>query len=145
MMVADFLTTLRGQGRGQDRASPGRGRRGPSRPADRPRREPPDRLNAHGMMVFWIMTAACDRIGGAAGAQRRRGAGPSGVASAETWRRRELAELDRLKARGLLDDDGWTAARAEAGRRVCWPTAGADTDAGRRTAGSDLGAGRDGG
>lgn len=30
----------------------------------------------------------------------------------------ELAELDRLKARGLLDEAGWTAARAEAGRRI---------------------------
>ncbi len=30
----------------------------------------------------------------------------------------ELAELDRLKARGLLDESAWTAARAEAGRRI---------------------------
>src|SRR5690606_30152626 len=30
----------------------------------------------------------------------------------------ELAELDRLKARGLLDEAAWTAARAEAGRRI---------------------------
>ncbi|MBB5744630.1 cytochrome c-type biogenesis protein CcmH [Brevundimonas variabilis] len=31
---------------------------------------------------------------------------------------RELDELDRMKARGLLSDDSWSAARAEAGRRV---------------------------
>ena len=31
---------------------------------------------------------------------------------------RELGELDRLKARGLLTEDTWTTARAEAGRRL---------------------------
>lgn len=30
----------------------------------------------------------------------------------------EMAELDRLKARGLLDDDAYASARAEAGRRL---------------------------
>jgi cytochrome c-type biogenesis protein CcmH len=31
---------------------------------------------------------------------------------------RQLAELDEQKAQGLLDEDGWRAARAEAGRRL---------------------------
>ena len=70
------------------------------------------------MAVFWIMTALMAALAGLlvlAGA--RRGADATGlvtpaVASAE------LAELDRLKARGLLDEAGWAAARAEAGRRI---------------------------
>lgn len=44
----------------------------------------------------------------------RRGADADETVSAAA----ELAELDRLKARGLVDEAGWTAARAEAGRRI---------------------------
>jgi len=50
----------------------------------------------------------------AAVAGARRGAEVVETVSAST----ELAELDRLKDRGLLDDAAWTAARAEAGRRI---------------------------
>ncbi|HZV84091.1 MAG TPA: c-type cytochrome biogenesis protein CcmI [Brevundimonas sp.] len=74
------------------------------------------------MTVFWIMTGLMAALAGLlvlSGA--RRGVGSAGaveetvgVQSART----ELDELDRLKARGLLDEAGWTAARAEAGRRL---------------------------
>ena len=70
------------------------------------------------MTMFWIMTALMASLAGLlvlAGARRGADAGElvtPAVASAE------LAELDRLKARGLLDEAGWAAARAEAGRRI---------------------------
>ncbi|RZJ04099.1 MAG: c-type cytochrome biogenesis protein CcmI [Brevundimonas sp.] len=70
------------------------------------------------MTVFWIMTALLTALAGLlvlAGARRGvdEGEGIAGLTAAA-----ELAELDRLKARGLLDEAGWTAARAEAGRRI---------------------------
>ena len=46
----------------------------------------------------------------------------------------ELAELDRLKSRGLLDEDAWAAARAEAGRRLL---TSASPDAAPRVGGRD--------
>jgi cytochrome c-type biogenesis protein CcmH len=67
------------------------------------------------MTAFWIMAALLTALAGLcvlAGA--RRGADADETVSAVA----ELAELDRLKARGLLDEAGWTAARAEAGRRI---------------------------
>lgn len=70
------------------------------------------------MTVFWIMTGLLTALAGLlvlAGA--RRGA-DAGEAVATLTASAELAELDRLKGRGLLDDAGWTAARAEAGRRI---------------------------
>ena len=70
------------------------------------------------MMVFWIMTALITALAGLlvlAGARRGADAG-EGVAALTAAA--ELAELDRLKSRGLLDEAGWTAARAEAGRRI---------------------------
>ncbi len=67
------------------------------------------------MTAFWIMTALLTALAGlCALAGARRGADGDGPVSAAA----ELAELDRLKARGLLDEAGWTAARAEAGRRI---------------------------
>lgn len=75
------------------------------------------------MTIFWIMTAALTALAGLlvlAGA--RRGAQASRpLSEVETDRlygARELAELDRMKARGLLDEAGWKSARAEAGRRL---------------------------
>ncbi|MGZ9101290.1 MAG: c-type cytochrome biogenesis protein CcmI, partial [Brevundimonas sp.] len=70
------------------------------------------------MTVFWIMTALITALAGLlvlAGARRGAdgGEGVAGLTAAA-----ELAELDRLKARGLLDEADWTAARAEAGRRI---------------------------
>src|SRR5688572_18032196 len=74
------------------------------------------------MTVFWIMTGLMTALAGLlvlSGARRGVGAvesdaGTVAVQSART----EMDELDRLKARGLLDEAGWTAARAEAGRRL---------------------------
>jgi cytochrome c-type biogenesis protein CcmH len=70
------------------------------------------------MTIFWIMSALITTLAGLlvlAGARRGadEGEGVAGLTAAA-----ELAELDRLKARGLLDEAGWTAARAEAGRRI---------------------------
>lgn len=66
-------------------------------------------------MTFWIMAALLTALAGlSALAGARRGADADVTVSAAA----ELAELDRLKARGLLDEAGWTAARAEAGRRI---------------------------
>jgi cytochrome c-type biogenesis protein CcmH len=70
------------------------------------------------MTVFWIMTALLTALAGLlviAGARRGADAGTEVGNDAAAA---ELAELDRLKARGLLDEAGWTAARAEAGRRI---------------------------
>lgn len=70
------------------------------------------------MTAFWIMTALLASLAGLlvlAGARRGEDA-TEAVTSAAA--KAEMAELDRLKARGLLDDAGWTAARAEAGRRI---------------------------
>ena len=70
------------------------------------------------MTVFWIMTALVTALAGLAVlSAARRGADAESVADRDAGAR-ELAELDRLKARGLLDAAGWTAARAEAGRRL---------------------------
>ena len=70
------------------------------------------------MTIFWIMTGLAAAMAGLlvlAGA--RRGAEAEAVVDRDAGAR-ELAELDRLKTRGLLDEAGWTAARAEAGRRL---------------------------
>ena len=70
------------------------------------------------MIVFWTLTGLASALAGLlvlAGA--RRGAAPvDGAGPAEAAA--ELAELDRLKTRGLIDEDAWRAARAEAGRRI---------------------------
>lgn len=67
------------------------------------------------MVTFWIMAALLTALAGLpALAGARRGADVDETVSAAA----ELAELDRLKARGLLDEAGWTAARSEAGRRI---------------------------
>lgn len=70
------------------------------------------------MTIFWIMIALLAAFAGLlvlAGA--RRGVDETGALSTATAAA-ELSELDRLKARGLLDEADWTAARAEAGRRI---------------------------
>lgn len=70
------------------------------------------------MTVFWILTALASALAGLmvlGGA--RRGAEPV-IAPGAPEGAAELAELDRLKDRGLIDDDAWKAARAEAARRI---------------------------
>ena len=69
------------------------------------------------MTVFWILTGLLTALAGLlvlGGA--RRGVGGESTGMAELARR-ELDELDRLKARGLLGAEAWVTARAEAGRR----------------------------
>jgi len=70
------------------------------------------------MTVFWILTALATVLAALlvlTGA--RRGVDPV-VDVQPDAAARELDELDRLKARGLLTEDAWIAARAEAGRRL---------------------------
>lgn len=70
------------------------------------------------MTVFWIMTALLTALAGwlvLVGARRGADGGEAIQTAAAGV---EMAELDRLKARGLLDEASWTAARAEAGRRI---------------------------
>ncbi len=69
------------------------------------------------MIVFWTMTGLVAALAGLmvlTGARRGAGTGDIAAPTASA----ELAELDRLKARGLLEEDAWVAARAEAGRRL---------------------------
>lgn len=70
------------------------------------------------MIVFWTMTGLLAAMAGLlvlTGA--RRGADPAAAVEAGVGGR-ELEELDRLKARGLLDEAAWAGARAEAARRL---------------------------
>ncbi len=70
------------------------------------------------MIAFWMMTglaAALAALLVMTGA--RRGADPAAGAETQAGSR-EIEELDRLKARGLLDDAAYASARAEAGRRL---------------------------
>ena len=69
------------------------------------------------MIVFWTLAGLATALAGLLvlsfarrGADHEQPVSETGAA--------ELAELDRLKSRGLLDDESWTAARAEAGRRL---------------------------
>jgi len=70
------------------------------------------------MTVFWIMTALITALAGLLVLAGARLGADDGEDVAGLTAAAEMAELDRLKARGLLDEAGWTAARAEAGRRI---------------------------
>lgn len=75
------------------------------------------------MAIFWIMTGMVTALAGLwVLSFARRGAGDqSALSEVEADRlagARELAELDRMKGLGLLDEAGWKSARAEAGRRI---------------------------
>lgn len=85
------------------------------------------------MIVFWTLAGLATALAGLLvlsfarrGADHEQPVADTGTA--------ELAELDRLKARGLLDDDAFLAARAEAGRRLL---AGGEADAAPRVGGRD--------
>lgn len=70
------------------------------------------------MTIFWIMTGLVTALAGLivlAGA--RRGAVAETVVDRQAAGA-EMAELERLKSRGLLDEAAYVAARAEAGRRL---------------------------
>jgi cytochrome c-type biogenesis protein CcmH len=69
------------------------------------------------MIVFWTLAGLVTAMAGLLvlslarrGSDREHPVSETGAA--------ELAELDRLKTRGLLDEDAFVAARAEAGRRL---------------------------
>lgn len=77
------------------------------------------------MLVFWILAGLATALCGwliTIAADRGRIAGESAdlalVSASTTATAHELAELDRLKSRGLLDQAQWQSARAEAGRRL---------------------------
>lgn len=69
------------------------------------------------MTLFWIMTGLMAALAALLVLSGARGAAQRAVAPAEAGAA-ELAELDRLRERGLLDEAAWAAARAEAGRRL---------------------------
>ena len=74
------------------------------------------------MIVFWILAGLAAALAGLAvltGARRAADGTEAIVATASA----ELAELDRLRSRDLLDEDAWASARAEAGRRLLAETA----------------------
>lgn len=69
------------------------------------------------MIAFWTLTGLAAALAGLmvlTGARR----GADGSEALPPTASVELDELDRLKARGLLDDEAWASARAEAGRRL---------------------------
>ncbi|MFN4296119.1 MAG: c-type cytochrome biogenesis protein CcmI [Brevundimonas sp.] len=68
------------------------------------------------MWMFWLAAGMTATLAGIVVLWRARGAAlVVGPASPDA---RQIAELDALHARGLLDDDAWRVARAEAGRRL---------------------------
>ena len=70
------------------------------------------------MTLFWILTGLLTALAALlvlAGGRRGVDSAPAGPADLA---RRELDELDELKARGLLTPEAWVTARAEAGRRL---------------------------
>jgi cytochrome c-type biogenesis protein CcmH len=70
------------------------------------------------MLLFWIAAALLSAA--AVSVVLARGSRASAAESdpeGDVYRR-QLDEVDDLKARGLLDEDGWRAARAETGRRL---------------------------
>lgn len=69
------------------------------------------------MIVFWTLAGLAAAIAGLLVLSFARRGADAALPVIDTGAA-ELAELDRLKARGLLDDDAFAGARAEAGRRL---------------------------
>jgi len=70
------------------------------------------------MVVLWILAGLISAMAALMVlTAARRGANESRLEQPDLASR-ELDELDRMRSRGLLSDDGWAAARAEAGRRM---------------------------
>lgn len=83
------------------------------------------------MLLFWIAAALLSAAAAALVLWRARGAGEVLAEAPEAAvYRRHLAEQDELKARGLLGEDEYRAARAEAARRLLAVAAPADIPAG---------------
>jgi len=70
------------------------------------------------MTVFWIMAALAAALAGWLVLTGARGGGVGSADLVPDLAEAELNELDRLRARGLLTDEAFAAARAEAGRRL---------------------------
>lgn len=85
------------------------------------------------MIVFWTLAGLATALAGLLVLSLARRAADREQPVSDTGSA-ELAELDRLKSRGLLDEDAWSAARAEAGRRLL---AGASPDVAPRVGGRD--------
>lgn len=75
--------------------------------------------------MFWLSAGVAATLAGSLVLWRARGAVLDVSETAPDGR--QIAELDALHQRGLMDDDSWRAARAEAGRRLlaATPDAGA--------------------
>ncbi|WGM32131.1 c-type cytochrome biogenesis protein CcmI [Brevundimonas sp. NIBR11] len=85
------------------------------------------------MIVFWTLAGLATALAGLLVLSlARRGADREAPVSDTPGA--ELTELDRLRARGLLDEDAWASARAEAGRRLL---SGARPEAAPRVGGRD--------
>lgn len=70
------------------------------------------------MVVLWILAGLASALAALMVLTAARRGANAGRVEQPDLASRELDELDRMRARGLLSDDAWTAARAEAGRRV---------------------------
>lgn len=70
------------------------------------------------MTVFWIMALLASALAGWMVLTAARGGAETSATPQPELGAAELDELDRLKARGLLADEAYDAARAEAGRRL---------------------------
>jgi len=70
------------------------------------------------MTAFWILTALATVLAALLVLTGARRGVDAVVDAAPEAGARELDELDRLRAGGLLTDEAWAAARAEAGRRL---------------------------
>ena len=70
------------------------------------------------MTVFWIMALLASALAGWMVLTAARGGAATEITPQPDLGAAELAELDRLKTRGLLTDEAYQAARAEAGRRL---------------------------
>lgn len=70
------------------------------------------------MIVFWILTGLVAAMAGLLVLTGARLGSDASAGVEDTIGGRELEELDRLKARGLLDEAAWAGARAEAARRL---------------------------
>lgn len=68
------------------------------------------------MLFFWLVAATAATLAGVLVLWRARFAASVVLETAPDAR--QIAEIDALKNRGLLDEDAWRAARAEAGRRL---------------------------
>lgn len=73
--------------------------------------------NAWAVTLFWMTTGLMASLAGLLMLVWARRATDRAPVASDSGRA-ELAELDRLREGGLLDDEAWASARAEAGRRL---------------------------